>query len=69
MCGVRKKHTTCKRYFGSYKNYIFVISGTGWDMFGDTLGVAWDGFGMIWGKCSDFVLKTKIPEMSRDFVL
>ncbi len=25
-----------------------MICGTGWDMFGDTLGFVWGGLGLVW---------------------
>ena len=35
-------------------------------MFGDTLGVVWDGLVMIFGKCSEHLRNFEISELSRN---
>ena len=50
--------------FWSCHGHFSMIFGIGWDMFGDTLGVVWDGLVMIFGKCSKNPQKQKCLELS-----
>ena len=64
-CVMFKKHMSHVRVtFWSSQHQIFIILGTGWDMFGDTLGMVWDGLVMIFGRCSENLDTTYILELS-----
>ncbi len=46
--------------FWSSHGHLFMICGIGWDMFGDTLGVVWDGLVMMFENKSENLVNFRI---------